>query len=252
MASNIKSDSSNMFIVNTVLGFIKHRLNVDIETHTIKMAHTTFSIQEIKCARKSLWDWAALGTPPVSVTSVHRSQAEATFIDIVEKFEEFQGENESPIIYVDVEGVAIFPRFNPEEINEVAIIERLRQIETKIFGISNIVGVKGHIRNNADSITSLHAQLKTHCNIPHTVPELNNLETPVNVPLNLRVKSPCNQKCIDRGVNVENSISDITQPIIVTKSDGNNLVPKTGPDIHYEGKEVHRVRDKSVKQWLHM
>ena len=287
MASNIKSDYSNMFVVNTVLCFIKHGLNVGTETNTIKVAHTTFSLQEIKCARKSLWDWAGIGTPPVRVTSVHRSQAEAILNDIVEKFEEFQGETESPIIYVDVERLVLFPRFNPEEINEVAIVERLRQIETKIFWISNMVtqnvedmvGVKGHIRNNADSITSLHAQLETHCNIPNTVPQvllidevtttqLNNHETPVNVPQNLHVKSPCNQEYMDRGVNDENSINDITQPIIVTKSDGkisgetddnknlcekaNDIVPKTGPDIHYEGKEVNRVRDKSVKQWLHM
>ena len=74
MASNIKSDSSNMFIVNTVLGFIKHGLNVGTETNTIKVEHTTFSLQEIKCARKSIWDWAGLGTPPVRVTFVHRSQ----------------------------------------------------------------------------------------------------------------------------------------------------------------------------------
>ena len=85
MASNIKSDSSNMFIVNTVLGFIKYGLNVGTETNNIKVAHTTFSLQEIKCARKSLWDWAGLGTPPVKVTSVHRSQADAILIDIVEK-----------------------------------------------------------------------------------------------------------------------------------------------------------------------
>ena len=164
------------------------------------------------------------------------TQAEA--IDIVEKFEEFQGENESPIIYVDVEGLALFPRFNPEDINEVAIVERLRQIETKIFGISNMVtqnienmvGVKGHIRNNADSITSMHAQLETRCNAPHTVShvllvdevttQLNNPETPVNVSLNLHVESPCNHENIHRGVNDENSINDITQPINVTKSDG--------------------------------
>ena len=35
---------------------------------------------------------------------------------------EFQSKNESPIIYVDVEGgLALFSQFNPEEINEVAM-----------------------------------------------------------------------------------------------------------------------------------
>ena len=76
-------------------------------------------------------------------------------------------------VKLNVEGLALFPRFNPEENNEVVIVERLRQFETKIFGISNMVtqnvedmvGVKGHIRNNADSIASLQAQLETHCNI---------------------------------------------------------------------------------------
>ena len=59
--------------------------------------------------------------------------------------------------------------------------------------VEDMVCVKGHIRNNADSITSLHAQLEMRCNIPHTVPQvllvdevtttqLNNYETPVNVP----------------------------------------------------------------------
>ena len=112
MASNNKIYSSNMFIVNIVLGFIKHGLNVGTKTNTIKVAHTTFSLQEIKCARRSIWNWPGLGTQPVRVTSVHRSQADAILIDIVEEFEEFQGEN--VIIYVDVEGLALFPRFNPE------------------------------------------------------------------------------------------------------------------------------------------
>ena len=92
-----------------------------------------------------------------------------------------------------------------------------------------MVGVKGHIRNNAYSITSLHAQLETHCNIPHTVPQvllvdkvtttqLNKPETPVDVSLNLHVNSPCNHGNIDCGVNDENSINHITQQTIVTKS----------------------------------
>ena len=113
-------------------------------------------------------------------------------------------------------------------------------------------------------------QLDTHCNLPHTVPQvllvdevtttqLNNHETLVNAPLNLHVKLPCNQENIDRSVNDKNSINDITQQIIGTKSDGKHsgqlipfdnknqcvktydIVPKTGPDIHYGGKEVNRV-----------
>ena len=71
------------------------------------------------------------------------------------------------------------------------------------------------------------------CNIPHTVSQvllvdevtttqLNNTETHVNIPLNLHVNSPCNQENIDRDVNDENSINDITQQIIVTESDGKN------------------------------
>ena len=73
------------------------------------------------------------------------------------------------------------------------------------------------------------------------------------------------QENIDCGANDENSINDITQQIIGTKSDGKHsgelipfdnqnqcvktydIVHKTGPDIHYGGKEVNRVRDKSVK-----
>ena len=95
-------------------------------------------------------------------------------------------------------------------------------------------------------------------NIPHTDPQvllvdevrtnqLNNPETPVSVPLNLHENSPCNHGNIDRGVNDENSINDITQQTIITESGGkdsgetddnknqcvqtNDIVHKPGPDI---------------------
>ena len=55
-----------------------------------------------------------------------------------------------------------------------------------------------------------------------TTTQLNNTDTPVNVPLNLHVNSPCNHRNIDRGVNGENSINDITQQTIVTESGGND------------------------------
>ena len=53
----------------------------------------------------------------------------------------------------------------------------LRQIEIKIFGITNMVtqnvedmvGDKGHIRNSADSITSVYTQFESHHNTHHTV-----------------------------------------------------------------------------------
>ena len=38
--------------------------------------------------------------------------------------------------------------------------------------VEDMVGVKSHIRNNTYRITSLHAQLETHCDIPHTVPQV--------------------------------------------------------------------------------
>ena len=50
MTLNITSDSGTTCIVNTVLGYIEHGLNVGPET-TPLIPHITFSLKPIKCAR---------------------------------------------------------------------------------------------------------------------------------------------------------------------------------------------------------
>ena len=137
------------YIVNTVLSFVRHGMNVGTETNTIKVANSTFSLGEIKDASVVFWEKCSLGNPPVRQTSVHRTQAEAMLIDIVDMMRKLESEDKIPILYVDVLGLAYFPKFNVEEIDEVAIVERLRRLENKMFSMSNMVN------ENCDEIGSI-------------------------------------------------------------------------------------------------
>ena len=62
------------YIVNPVLSFVRHGMNVGTETNTIKVANSTFSLGEIKDASVVFWEKCSLGNPPVRQTSVHRTQ----------------------------------------------------------------------------------------------------------------------------------------------------------------------------------
>ena len=156
--------NGGLFIVDTVLAFIRHGMNVATEDNTIKVANTTFCLAEIKTACNVLWDKCNLGPPPARQTSVNRSQSEALLADIVEMFVKLEGENKTPPLYVDVEGMAMFPKFNVEDVNEVAMVEKLRRMEHKMFSMTNMmndyVDDIGAIKQN---IISVQQNLQTHC-----------------------------------------------------------------------------------------
>ena len=103
------------YIVNTVLSFVRHGMNVGTETNTIKVANSTFSLGEIKDASVVFWEKCSLGNPPVRQTSVHRTQAEAMLTDIVDMMRKLESEDKMPILYVDVLVLAYFHKFNVEE-----------------------------------------------------------------------------------------------------------------------------------------
>ena len=154
------------YIVNTVLSFVRHGMNVGTETNTIKVANSTFSLGEIKDASVVFWEKCSLGNPPVQQTSVHRTQAEAMLTDIVDMMRQLESEDKMPILYVDVLGLAYFPKFNVEEINEVAIVERLRRLENKMFSMSNMVNENcdeiGLIKQH---VASTQHDLRTQCDV---------------------------------------------------------------------------------------
>ena len=154
------------YIVNTVLSFVRHGMNIGTETNTIKVANSTFSLGEIKDASVVFWEKCNLGNPPVRQTSVHRTQAEAMLTDIVDMMRKLESEDKMPILYVDVLGLAYFPKFNVEEINEVAIVERLRRLENKMCSMSNMVNENcDEIGSIKQHVASTQHDLRTHCDV---------------------------------------------------------------------------------------
>ena len=154
------------YIVNTVLSFVRHGMNIGTETNTIKVANSTFSLGEIKEASVVFWEKCNLGNPPVRQTSVHRTQAEAMLTDIVDMMRKLESEDKMPILYVDVLGLAYFPKFNVEEINEVAIVERLRRLENKMCSMSNMVNENcDEIGSIKQHVASTQHDLRTHCDV---------------------------------------------------------------------------------------
>ena len=154
------------YIVNTVLSFVRQGMNIGTETNTIKVANSTFSLGEIKDASVVFWEKCNLGNPPVRQTSVHRTQAEAMLTDIVDMMRKLESEDKMPILYVDVLGLAYFPKFNVEEINEVAIVERLRRLENKMCSMSNMVNENcDEIGSIKQHVASTQHVLRTHCDV---------------------------------------------------------------------------------------
>lgn len=116
-------------VVNTVLAFICYGLNVGTTSNVKKIAMETFCMNEIKQAHTLL---ATLCNDVIDVTYRNRRKKDTCISDIVSWQQELVKIDKVPYFVVDVNGLALIPRFNIEDITEVALCDRMRRLESHI------------------------------------------------------------------------------------------------------------------------
>ena len=150
------STNTDVIFVNTVLTFPQYGLNTATVQNVLKVAYSTFSMKEVKTAVSLLWKSCDLGNVPNLRGTKNRTQCNAYLEILIKEMRILISSKKFPKVFADALGLARILKFNVEEITEVAMVERLMMMETKmttldelIFTLTDNVGeINTTLRNN--------------------------------------------------------------------------------------------------------
>ena len=157
MTDNIDTGTSAQpWLLNTVLAFLKYGMNCATVKNTHTVASNIFSLIEVTEALDVLWQGCDLDKPPEKRGSTNRSKCEALLTILLTTISRLDKEGKLPILVVDPIGLARLPKFDVEEISEVAIRERIRRIEMRMSAMEDTV------INNSDDIHDIRDTLSSN------------------------------------------------------------------------------------------
>ena len=117
----------NRMIVNTLLSYAQYCISCATADNTHHVLCSNFSSSEISEAKDELWK--TMNYPEMKRTnSSKRSVDEANVGDIMDKLYKLDIVDDGPLFYVNPKGIGRLPRFNPENLNVVAMDQRLSEI----------------------------------------------------------------------------------------------------------------------------
>ena len=126
-------------IINAVLAFTAYGLDTGSDANVQKILNETFSLEEAKSARTTLWELCHEGYLPAMKnrqTTARRSEQQAIVCDLVEWLQILTELDKRPCLVVNVNGLVHIPKFQIEEINETALCEKIIRMETKISSMN--------------------------------------------------------------------------------------------------------------------
>ena len=133
------STNTDVILVNTVLTFLQYGLNTATVQNVLKVASSTFSMKEVKTAVSMLWKSCDLGNVPNLRGSNNRTQCNAYLEILIKEMRILISSKKFPKVFTDALGLARIPKFNVEEITEVAMVERLMMMETKMTTMDELI-----------------------------------------------------------------------------------------------------------------
>ena len=118
----------NLMIVNTLLAYGQYCISCATCDNTRHVLCSNFSSSEIFEAKDLLWK--TMDFPETKRTnSTRRSADEANVVDIMNALYKLDLQGDGPMFYVSPKGIGRLPRFNPENLNVVAMDQRLAETD---------------------------------------------------------------------------------------------------------------------------
>ena len=132
-------DTPGMPLVDTVLSFVMHGLNSGTPDNVLKIALSTFTVLEVRESVRKLWKHCNLRDLPVRHNTQRRTECSALLTDIIQKFQYLDEAGTVPYLCCDVIGLSRIPKFQIEDITDIAMADRIRRLEVKLLLIDEKV-----------------------------------------------------------------------------------------------------------------
>ena len=120
-------------LVDTVLCFVMNGLNTGTAENVLKVASITFTINEVRQSVCKLWEYCKLGAVPVRKNTQRRTECSALPNDLIQKLQSLDETGKTPYLCCAVIGLSRIPRFQVEDISDIAMAERIRRLEIKLL-----------------------------------------------------------------------------------------------------------------------
>ena len=104
-----------------------------------QILNETFSLEEVKSARTTLWELCHEGYLPAMKNrqmTARTYEQQAIVCDLVKWLQILTELDKRPCLVVNVNGLVHIPTFQIEEINETALCEKIIRMETKLSGMN--------------------------------------------------------------------------------------------------------------------
>ena len=128
------TENSEIIILDPVLAYIMSSMQNSSQELIHKAVTGYFTAQQISAAKEALWEKCSdtLGRKPRRVTSSNRPDYDANFLDIFTALEKLDKlDSGCPTIAVNALLLNSMPKSCPEELSNIALIDRLNQFEKK-------------------------------------------------------------------------------------------------------------------------
>ena len=125
---NSAEDDKPSVIINALLTYTQYCMSCATPDNVRKVLCSHFTIEEIIEAKNMLWNICELGELPKRANSIKRSALEAHIDDIMEQMYLIDGAQKKYVFYTDPKGIARLPKFNPENLNVVALDQRVTEL----------------------------------------------------------------------------------------------------------------------------
>ena len=119
-------------IINAVLAFTAYGLDTGSNANVQKILNETFSLEEVKSARTTLWELCHEGYLHVMKnrqTTAQISEQKTIVCYLVELLRILTELDKRPCLVVNVHGLVYIPKFQIEEINETSLCEKILKME---------------------------------------------------------------------------------------------------------------------------
>ena len=132
-------NTPGMPLVDTVLSFVMHGLNSGTPDNVLKIAFSTFTVLEVRESVRKLWKHCNLGDLSVRHNTQRRTECSALLTDIIQKLQYLDEAGTVPYLCCDVIGLSRIPKFQIEDITDIAMADRIRRLEVKLLRIDEKV-----------------------------------------------------------------------------------------------------------------
>ena len=163
----MSENDTQELIIDNILAYVVYAMNKSTRDNLVTVLGASFTDKEVSDARDALWPVGGvelLGECPGRNDSTKRSRRHALCCDIYDAMRKMDVVNaKMPTYVVDPVGIGRIPKYSPEDLNIVAMNQRIRDLEKRCVTLDATLTMKtSHYDALEDDVNIVKLAVEQH------------------------------------------------------------------------------------------